>query len=390
MKNLSSIVKLGLVSAVMTVGFSGCVGGTSSKNLRVAKAKYINTSSETIQAQSSLAKQISMYKTSKQGVKFKKMKDGFAINGNDVYLDPEGDIVNYGYNWKDGSFTYAIKLSSNQYKIKFNRVESGKKSIEIANLTRKGSMFFVETKTGEKFRGNGLILTSKGFITTRNKSAFIYTMGEKTKQFTTPSNWHIAHFQNGDVASTKFLLLEKDIDYKKGNSLGEFFNATKELGAVFGLTKKQDYMLISIDNPSKHYLLNNTLGDKEIEVLSRCKRQNRYINLCDQVDYKKSLYQQNGLRNFEHYYWTITWFKGKNTTYSITKEYGDRKVLVRDLNTGKTVEAANRISGFNSFTSVQDSDGVVKIHVDSGLLEGVDIDDVEKFLADNPDITEEE
>ena len=387
MKKISSILKLGLVSAVV-VGFSGCIGGGAlSKNIRVAKTKYINTTSEQINAQSSLAQKISTYPKSKHGVKFKKMRDGFAINGDDVYLDSEGEIVNYGYNWKDGSFCYAIKLSENQFKIKFNRVGSSKESIDIANLTKKGSIFFVETKTGEKFRGQGLILTSQGFIVTRNNSAFIYTIGEKTKQFTAPSGWHIAYFQNGDVASTKFLLLEKNANYQKGNSLMEFLNATKELGAIFGLTKKQDYMLISMDNPTKHYLFNITLGDKEVEVLSQCKRQNRYINLCDQVDYKQSLYQQNGLRNFEHYYWSIAWFQGKNTAYSITKEYSDRKVLIRDLDTGKTVEAANRISGFNSFTPIQDSSGVVKMHVDSGLLEGVDIDDVEKFLAENPDIS---
>ena len=134
---------------------------------------------------------------------------------------------------------------------------------------------------------------------------------------------------------------------------------------------------------------NITIGDKEVQILSQCKRQNRYISLCDQVDYKTSLYQQNGLKNFEHYYWSIMWVQGKNSTYSITKERGDVKVLIRDLNTGKIVEAANRISGFNSFTAIQNSDGVVGIHIDSGLIKGVDIDDVEAFLEKEPNIESE-
>ena len=193
-----------LLKALLSV--ASIIGGTSSKNLSVAKTKHMKSTSAQIEAQSSLAQKVSTYLKSEKGVKFKKMRDGFAINGDDVYLDPEGEIVNYGYNWKDGSFTYIIKLSKTEFKIKFNRVESNKESIDIANLTRKGSSFFVETKTGEKFRGKGLILTSKGFIVTRNNSAFIYTAGEKTKQFTAPSGWHIAYFQNGDVASIFFYL----------------------------------------------------------------------------------------------------------------------------------------------------------------------------------------
>ncbi len=386
MKNFLLIIKLGLFFSII-IGFTGCIN-QSNIHVRPAQSKNMILTNEQKTAHQKLAQEILKYPKSQKGVKFQKLKDGFSIN-DDVYLDSEGEIVNYGYDWKDGSFTYLIKISPKEYKIKFNRVNSNQKPLEIATLKRDGNSINVETTTNEQFRGNGIILTSKGFIVNRDNSAFIFNIGEETKQFTTPSSWHIAYFQNGDVASTKFILLEKDA-IRSQNKLKQFWQQTLDLGNTLGLYTKNDYMLINIENPKKKYLLNISIGDKEIMILSECKKHNRYIALCDQVDYKNSLYQQNGLRNFEHYYWSIMWFQGKNTNFSISKERGDVKVLIRDLNTGKTVEAANRISGFNSFTALQDADGIVKVHIDSGLLKGVDIDDVEAFLEKEPDIKSKE
>ncbi len=386
----SLILKFSLIS-ILIVGLSGCMGGTQ-KNLRVAHTKYINATPEQVKAQASLAQMVSKYPKSKQGVKFEKLKDGFTINGDEAYLDPEGEIVNYGYNWKDGSFSYLIKLSGDTFKIKFNRVNSNQESIDVATLQRRGSTFFVETKTGEKFRGSGLILTSNGFIVTRKSSAFIYTVGEKTKRFTTPSGWHIAYFQNGDVASTNFLLLEKNKEKESGGmfaktAIGELWTATKELGNALGINSKEDYMLINIDNPSKTYPINITLGDKEVALYSQCERQNRYVRKCDKMDMRVSLYQPNGLKNTSHYYWSVQWFQGKNTIYSITKESTHKKVLIRDLNSGKTVEAAYRLTGFPEFSTKQDDNGVVKLHVEGGLLPSVDIVDAEELLNKNPDVS---
>jgi hypothetical protein len=390
MKRLT-VLKSILVSAILIVGFSGSMGGTQ-KNLRAAHTQYMNATSAQVKAQSALAQKILKYPKSKQGVKFEKSKDGFTINGDNIYLDSEGRIVNYGYNWKDGSFSYLIKLSEDTFKIKFNRVESKQKSIDIATIKRQGSIFFVETNTGEKFRGRGIILTSNGFIVTRNSTAFIYTIGEKTKQFTTPSGWHIAYFQNGDVASTKFILLEKDKESESGGmfaktALGELWTATKELGNALGINSKEDYMLINIDNPTKTYPINITLGDKEVALYSQCKRQNRYVQKCDKMDMSVSLYKPNGMKNTSHYYWSILWFQGKNTVYSITKESTHKKVLIRDLNGGKTVEAAYRLTGFPEFFTEQDGNGVVKLHVEGGLLPSVDITDAEEFLNKNPDVS---
>jgi hypothetical protein len=408
MKKISSVVKLGLVSGVLVVGFGGCVSSSQNNNSPEKKAMMkmlmqrmsampINAKREKqtpikkdLINESTLISKLETYPKTSNGVKFQKRKDGFTINGKSVYLDPEGKIVNYGYDWKDGSFFYLIKISDSSYKIKFNRVSSNKPSLDIAYVKKGNGNYLIETVSGKKFNGQGLILTSKGFIVTREGSAFIYNVGKETKNFATPTGWHIAYFQNGNIASTQFLLLERDVEKQNSsNPLADFWTATKELGNALGISKKEDYKLIDLNNPSKGYLINITLGDKEIQTLSECKRQNKFVQRCSQMDTRNSLYEPNGLKNFSHYYWSITWFKGKNTIFSISKESTNRKIYIRDLKTGKTVEVASRITGFPEFTAVQNKDGLVEIFVNGGFLPNVGNKDAESFLAENPDISPE-
>ena len=409
MNKISSIIKLGLVSTVVLIGSSGCMSTAPKNNspekeamlkmlvqkmsdvsVRTQKEERVVTKKNLI-SESSLVSKVNSYPKNIDGVKFTKRKDGFSINEESVYLDPEGKIVNYGYDWKNGSFFYLIQVSDSSYKIKFNRVASNKPSLDIAYVTKGSNSYSIETVSGKKFNGQGLILTSKGFIVTRENSAFIYTVGKETKNFTTPTGWHIAYFQNGDVASTEFLLLERDVETKSSSSnplgqLSELFTAAKELGNSLGINKKQDYKLVDLNNPSTGHLINITLGDKEVQSFSNCKRQNRFVQKCSQMDVRNSLYEPNGLKNFSHYYWSVTWFKGKNTIFSVSKESSHRKIYIRDLKTGKTVEAASRITGFPEFSATQDKNGLVKILVNGGFLPSVGNKNAEKFLTENPKI----
>jgi hypothetical protein len=64
---------------------------------------------------------------------------------------------------------------------------------------------------------------------------------EEAKTFVTPEGWHIATFQNGDVASTKYLLLERTIDSsKKNDSVFGFVESSKELLSDVALLWKED------------------------------------------------------------------------------------------------------------------------------------------------------
>ena len=333
-----------------------------------------------------LLEKINSYPKLTSGVHFTQRSDGFIINDSSVYVDYEGKIVKYGYNWKNGNIFYIIETSLDRYKIKFQRANSGMEPLFIANVARNGANFIVRTATGKTINGSGIIPTSEGFIVLRKDTAFIYRPGHGITTFVTPKGWHIAQFQNGDVASTNFILLERNKEVDESNPIGNLMNETKELANIFGLTEKSDYMLINVLNPNEKQLINITLGDKEIQILSQCRQSSKYIRVCQHMDVREGLYEPNGLKNFSHYYWNINWFVGKNRVFSVTKEATGKKVLITDLKTGKKVEAAYRITGFPGLTTEQDENGVVSVHVDGGLLPSVDISDAEDFLEKNEPI----
>jgi len=406
-KKILLVGKLALLSSLIVFGLSGCLSSgqnTSPEKTAMLKMlmgrmssvptnrnveKKATAQKRELISESELENRLKNYPKGSSGVKFEKRKDGFTINGESVYLDPEGEIVNYGYDWKDGSFFYLIKISEGNYKIKFNRVGSNKASLDIAYVEKGRSNYLVETVSGKKFNGQGLILTSKGFIVTREGSAFIYNVGKNSKNFATPKGWHIAYFQNGNVASTQFLLLEKDIEVENSsNPLAGLWSATKELGNTLGISKKEDYKLVNLNNPKEGYLINVTLGDKQIHLYSQCKRQNRFVQKCSQMDSRNSLYEAGGSKNATHYFWAITWFKGKDSVFSVTQESGYKNIYVRNLKTGKTVEVASRITGFPEFSAIQDKNGLVKVYVSGGLLPNVQNTDAEKLLQNNPDISD--
>ena len=336
-------------------------------------------------SESELLSKIEKLPLSQKGVKFTKRRDGFVIDNKQSYIDPEGSITNYGYNWKDGSFCYAIKVAPNSYKIKYNTAVNPGEAVDIATMQREGNTYAVTTVSGKKLNGKGIIMTSKGFIVVRDATAFNYVIGKGIQTFVAPQGWHIASFQNGDVASTNFILLERDPATTSSSSLNPFadlIKSTKELGNAFGVIEKKDYMLVSLQNPDKKYKLNITLGEKEVALYSQCRQTSRYYQQCDQMDMRESLYSPNGLKNFNHYYWNITWFSGKNKIFAVVKEGNNRNVNVLDLQTGKKVTVASRVTGFPEFEAIQDNTGTVKLHVAGGFLPSVDVTNVEQKLTE--------
>ncbi|WP_456404793.1 hypothetical protein [Hydrogenimonas sp.] len=328
-----------------------------------------------------LLSKIKAYPKPATGIHFEQRADGLEINGQKIYVDYEGSITRYGYDWQSGNMVYIVELSPGAYKIKYQRALSGKEPTDIASVYRNGSILSIRTVTGKRFSGKAVIPTSSGFIVTRDKTAFIYEIGHAPFTFNTPDGWHIATFQNGDVATTGFILLERDAEVTSStNPFTQLLNSTKELGNAIGITEKKDYMLISLKNPSLHRLINITLGEKEVALYSQCRQKNSYVNICDTMNMKQSLFEPNGLKNANHYFWNIHWFKGKEKIFSVTKESNNKKVLIADLEHNRSVEGAYRVTGFPEYTTSQDEKGIVKVHVEGGLLPSVEIPDAEKLL----------
>lgn len=344
--------------------------GNQTNNKEIDKKNYI-TNKELIE-------QMESFPTIEQKVKFSKYKDGFTINNGERYIDTDGEIINYGYNWKNGNVTYMVKVAPNKYKVKFTRVLTEKEPIQIATIFQNRDYLNITTITGKKFNSRNIILTSKGFITIKNNSAFIYEIGKKVDTFITPKGWHIAKFQNGDVASTKYLLLEKTID--KSNSFLGLVDSSKSILSTFGIIDKKDYMLINIKDPKKKHALDIDVSGKNVENYSDCQKANKYVARCNHVEFKESLYSKTGLPNTAHYYWRILWFSTKDGALSVSRESTQTKVMLTNLNNGKRAEAAFRLTGFPELIAEQNKNGKIKVTAGGGLFPDKIIEDAEKFL----------
>lgn len=396
-----------LISVTATILMSGCIGGPSPEEIQQqqeAKKMFMQMMAQRLGqnveqtpptqtnvapmhtiSEEELKNSVANFDKLSTGVKIEKYKNGFSINQK-RYIDPEGKIVNYGFDWQTGDITYMIGTSENHYIIKFMRALASQSPVEIATVVRDGNTFKAQTVSGKKFNSNGLVLTSQGFIALRDDTAFQYTIGKDIESFSSPEGWHIADFQNGDVASTNFILLEKNaVDKNDENSISGLIDSTTSLMNSVGLTDKKDYMLVNIANPQEKYLLDIDMNAKDVGTYSGCKRVNSFVNKCDNVSFSESLYDNNGMPNVGHYYWRVMWYRTANgKILSISKEAGHKKILITDLISGKQAEAAYRLTGFPELTSTQNSDGKIKIIVGGGLLSDIVIEDAETYLKEHP------
>ncbi len=325
-----------------------------------------------------------------QGVEFKRQRDGFDYNGQ-RYLDPEGQIVNYAFDWKTGDVTFLVKTAPKQFVLKHTRVTTSAEPINIGIVTSDNGNYLLETVTSKKLSGTQFILSSTGVALSRGDSAFVYTYGQPTKTLITPEGWHIAQFQNGDVMSTGYVLLERNAEKKDSSGLGGLFNSMSELGNIVGLNEKNDYALMSIDDPSQQHLINVTLGGKDVEVgASGCRQtSNKYINKCDSFEFADSVYQRDGRRNQTHYFWGIRWFATMQGPIAVAHEAGGKKVSVIDLSSGKKATAFERMLGINEYDAIQDANGQIHLRATLGFA-SEEIEDVRTWLQSAPAISNEE
>jgi hypothetical protein len=325
-----------------------------------------------------LAKKIASLPTVTRGIDFVQKKDGFEYNGK-RYLDPEGVIVSYGFDPMTGNATYLAQTSDNAFVIKFVRVGTNTDPITIARADNSNAAWTVQTVTGKKLSGLAVTPLSRGFAVTRDATTFIYSPGAALNSVAAPDGFTIADFQHGEVEQTRYVLVERIVDDSDAGGLKGVINKTKSLGATLGLNKKEDYILVNIDDNSK-IPLNIDVDGKSIAVHSNCKKKNAFINDCKNVNFYQSLYQDNGLPNSSHYYWQIAWFNGQAGPFFVIKE--GSSVYIQDIKTGKRVEALHRTLGINWMIARRTSEGKVEINAQLGFSRET-VADSEKILYGN-------
>ena len=313
-------------------------------------------------------------------VEFSRKKDGFDVNGV-RYLDSEGPIVNYSGDALTGDVTYVIQTDPGKYIVKFIRVLTNTEPAKIATAEKTYGQWSIQTATGKKLKGDGLIPLSMGFAVARQASAFFYTPGGNVRNVAAPDGFNIAGFQHGEVTQSRYILVERDKPSKESD--GGTLDKLKSVGAILGINKKEDYALVNIDN-GQRVLLNIDVNGKDVTVLSDCRRSGSFagvnMNKCAKADFVESLYDENGLPNAEHYFWRVSWFNSNLGPLIVVRE--GSKVYIKNLKENKMVVAFERTLGINWVTAHRKGDGRIEAVAKLGFSEEK-IDDVEAFYREH-------
>ena len=318
--------------------------------------------------EASLAADFRQFPTLTQGVQFERFRDGFAINGQ-RYIDAEGKITSYAFDAQSGDFTYLAETHPGEFVLKAGRAMTQSEPITIATAQKQGMIWQVTAATGKKFTGYRLIPSSRGFVIARDNTGFRYVPGSGTTNIVAPEAFSIAALQNGDIANTGYILLERtptSNGTQPGNSLGALFSAVQSLGSVVGVGKKEDYALLNMDN-GRVVPVNISLESKQVQVMSACKQKNFLIAKCAQMESFESAFEPNGTRNMSHYFWRINWFNVPGRPVLVSQEGGLGKVIATDLNSGKKVMLFERALGIASFAAIQDANGKINVTAQMGF-----------------------
>ncbi|WP_252180105.1 hypothetical protein [Endozoicomonas sp. 4G] len=317
----------------------------------------------------------------KSGAAFKRKRDGLLIN-NMPFFDPEGEILDFTANNHTGDFTYLVKTGDRTGVVKYANAGNLQKSVTLANLKYSRGNYSITTVTGKNLRGQIVTPTSKGFSVSRNGSIFIYEAGnEQLASFTPPDGYHVARFQNGDIASTGYILVERN-EPEKG-SMDELMNFGT-LGNLMGISEVSDYMLVGLSS-GKSIPLVMTTGGKTTGFYSSCVKKSDFINECAQAEFRNSLYEKDGTPNMGHYYWRVSWYDTPEGSFSVSMEQGSKKINIRSLDTKEKATLFERSLGINDYAVSQDSSGklTVKAKLAFSLKE---VPDAVDFWKKNKDL----
>jgi hypothetical protein len=304
---------------------------------------------------------------------FNKTQHNLLINDK-PFIDREGEIVRFSSSVTTGEFTYTIDQNINKI-IKYNRAGSNNQSVKFATVVNEINGVAIHTVTGEVYKGKSYTLTANGFLVSRAGAIFKYVIAEGDDTFSVMDGFHVAELQKGDVFSTNFVLLEKD---EATESSGGFMSSLKSLGSTLGVSNDYGYALANLKTGSV-VPINISTGSKSVAVHSNCKS-NGYVNKCEEVDMVESLYEKNGRKNHDHYYWGLNWFMGKNGPVAIYKESSVVKYV--NLSTKQELPLFSRVLGIAWMNAESNSSGIISVSARVGFSTE-EIDDVEAYVEDN-------
>lgn len=345
------------------------LGGSGTSSLQPSPTPSVTSAPVVPQvSETELQATFSQWPMPDKGVVFTRFRDGFSMNGV-RHIDPEGQIVAYGYDSLSGDYTYLAQLQSGVHVIKSGRANSGVDPVLIATAEKRGATWNIATVTGKRLSGSRLLPSSRGFVVARDNTGFRYIPGKGTASFSAPEEFVIAALQNGDISQTAHILLERNPSLDSNARLGaagQLLNSFKSLGSSLGINRKDDYALMNVDT-GKLTPINISMEGKQVQLMSECRKRNNLINDCARMDSFESVYKPDGSRNMSHYFWRITWTHTPTRTLLVSQEGGLGTITATDLSSGKKVVLFERALGIANFEVQQNVDGTLDISAQMGL-----------------------
>lgn len=300
-----------------------------------------------------LASQASIIRYAKPA-NFKFSEDGLHIDS-EAFIDPEGEILDAGFNSQTGEFTYIIRDRGGRHEIKYsaNGYEGEAQSIGDVTYLRNGVS--VETLDGRKIGGYSLMPSSNGFLVLQENAIIMFSLAQGINTKPIPKGYSLTQLQRGDVDATRFVLLEKEKGDSESDITGGLFSGFKKIAKDFGMVEINDYALYSLEN-EKIFPINISKAGKNFSVPYDCVRQNDLVNKCKSSASFEGLFDQRGQKNWGHYYWMLDWFE--STVGPVAVLNTGTELIAIDFNSETKYSIFERAMGVNFFEIKRTSDTV--------------------------------
>lgn len=305
-------------------------------------------------------------------------KDGFQLDGNRV-VDPEGRIVRQSVSSATGDYTYMVERSDASRLVKRGR--GAATAFLMATVTGRPGAWQVRGADGQTLEAEALTLTPNGLIGMRETAAFEWTAGAAIKARAIPDGWTATPLQRGEVAATRYVLVERSADAQpRKGSLDGLFQAAKRLT---GQEQAQDYALLHLDT-GKLTPLTMDVGDKNVTRMSDCRKKNAVVNLCSKAESYESLWKPDGSANTSHYFWRVMWMNTPQGPMAVAHQDSTKEIRLFDLTSGKEVVAFRRPLGIAGWSVRQERDGRVQVKAQLAFTQH-QLDDAGALLRSAPD-----
>jgi hypothetical protein len=349
----------------------------------------LHAPSKTRVSEAEIAQAVGAWKTQPSDAELVRKRDGFELGGRRV-VDLEGRIVDLAFDRSTGNITYVAQTGQRQYVVRAMNV-TGSDRVTLATAVREGSTWSLVTASGIRMTGDRLIAMGLGLVLARDNVLFTYLPGKGVEHTAAPDEFTLAAFQNGDVGSSGFVLLERtraNFEDRRNSGLlgsiglGGVVQSTKRIGAHLGVAKgNEDYALFSIRD-GKFIPLEIGMDEKQVSFYSNCYKRNSWLNHCATVESAESLFRQDGFRNWGHYFWRVRWFASPAGPVAMVMEGNFSAIDVLNLASGDRVRVFERTLGINSWEATQDRLGSIRVKARLGFLDETR-DGVERLVAAN-------